>query len=73
MDLFFLETDNQLNDQTSEYENITTLYPIEQPQLPILRTVNNDMPHGNVQADGNNNNLNKLKSKANIFILITMN
>lgn len=48
-----LETDNQLNDQTpGEYENITTLYPIEQPQLPILRTVNNNMPHGNVQADG---------------------
>lgn len=48
-----LETDNQLNYQTSdEYENITTLYPIEQPQLPILRTVNNNMPHGNVQADG---------------------
>ena len=47
-----LETDNQLNDQTGEYENITMLYPIEQPQLPILRTVNNDMPHGNVQADG---------------------
>ncbi|RGB33638.1 SPOC like C-terminal domain-containing protein [Rhizophagus diaphanus] len=46
------ETDNQLNDQTpGEYENITTLYPIEQPQLPILRTVNNNMPHGNVQAD----------------------
>ncbi|CAG8538658.1 13242_t:CDS:10 [Funneliformis caledonium] len=45
------ETSNQLNEQTGEYENITTLYPIEQPQLPILRTVNNNMPRGNVQAD----------------------
>ncbi len=47
-----LGTSNQLNDQTGEYKNITILYPIEQPQLPILRTVNNNMPRGNVQADG---------------------
>ncbi|CAG8571194.1 4356_t:CDS:10 [Cetraspora pellucida] len=45
------ETNNYMNDQTGGYEHVTTLYPIEQPNMSILRTVNNELPRGNVKGD----------------------
>ncbi|CAG8824031.1 6267_t:CDS:2, partial [Racocetra fulgida] len=34
-----------------EAKHVTTLYPIEQPNMSILRTVNNELPRGNVKGD----------------------
>ncbi|CAG8576643.1 10731_t:CDS:2 [Acaulospora colombiana] len=45
------ETNNYLNDESGDYEHISVLYSIEQPKLPILRTVNNELPHGKHEAD----------------------
>ncbi|CAG8663340.1 12940_t:CDS:10, partial [Acaulospora morrowiae] len=45
------ETNNYMNDESGGYENISVLYPIEQPKLPILRTVNEELPHGNQESD----------------------
>ncbi|KAF0411993.1 SPOC domain-like protein [Gigaspora margarita] len=45
------DTNNYMNDQTGGYEHVTTLYPIEQPSMSILRTVNNNLPHGKVKGD----------------------
>ncbi|RHZ85510.1 hypothetical protein Glove_65g19 [Diversispora epigaea] len=44
------ETKNYMNDESGGYENISVLYPIEQPKLPILRTVD-ELSQGNFHAD----------------------
>ncbi|CAG8590941.1 24651_t:CDS:10 [Dentiscutata erythropus] len=50
-DKLITDTDNYMNGQAGGYEHVTTLYPIEQPNMSILRTVNNNLPHGNVKGD----------------------
>ncbi|CAG8459083.1 11094_t:CDS:10 [Diversispora eburnea] len=44
------ETKNYMNDESGGYENISVLYPIEQPKLPILRTID-ELSQGNFHAD----------------------
>ncbi|CAG8548686.1 7781_t:CDS:2, partial [Scutellospora calospora] len=40
-----------LEAKTGGYRHVTTLYPIEQPNMPILQTVNSGLPQGNVKGD----------------------
>ncbi|CAJ0761445.1 21496_t:CDS:10 [Entrophospora sp. SA101] len=48
------ETDNDLYNGSEAYKNISVLYPISQPLISILRTVNDKLTRGNVQADALN-------------------
>ncbi|CAG8510008.1 7194_t:CDS:10 [Ambispora gerdemannii] len=44
------DTDNDFADDIT-YEHITVISEIEQPMLPLLRTVSNELPRGNVSGD----------------------